>query len=61
MKNDVVTCLFKESKIYGARPGDAAPLVVLRGKMLTAKIGQSSPFAGCSNTLTITISTTVPV
>ena len=47
MQNDKSTCLFSKEQIYGARPGDAAPLVVLRPKMMTKKIGQSSPFAGC--------------
>jgi hypothetical protein len=47
MQNDKSTCLFSIAQIYGARPGDAAPLVVLRPKMMTKKIGQSSPFAGC--------------
>lgn len=47
MQNDRSTCLFSIAQIYGARPGDAAPLVVLRPKMLTKKIGQSTPFAGC--------------
>ena len=47
MQNDESKCLFSDSQIYGARPGDAAPLVVLRPKMLTKKFGQTSPFAGC--------------
>jgi len=61
MKNDEATCLFSEHGIYGARPGDAAPLVVLRGKMLTKKIGQSSAFAGCINTISVTLATSVPL
>jgi hypothetical protein len=61
MKNDEATCLFQKSGIYGARPGDAAPLVVLRGKMLTKKIGQSSAFAGCLNSITVTLATSVPL
>lgn len=59
--NDVETCLYTEGGIYGARPGDAAPLVVFRPMWLAKDIGQSSPYPGCTNTLTVTLSTNVPL
>ena len=61
MEPDLSTCLWSTNKVFGAQPGDAAPLVVLRGLLLTKKIGQSSPFAGCMNSISVTLSTSVPI
>eukprot|EP00960_Hanusia_phi_P060332 764473-Hanusia_phi.AAC.1 len=59
--NDYKTCLYQRYGIQGARPGDAAPLVVLRGFFSYKKIGQSSPYQGAENTITVTLASTVPL
>eukprot|EP00961_Rhodomonas_salina_P264981 3582053-Rhodomonas_salina.1 len=41
--------------------GDAAPGIVSAIEWITKAIGQSSPYPGCTNTITVTLSTTVPL
>jgi hypothetical protein len=59
--NDDTTDLYSEAGVYGARAGDAAPMVVFRQMWLEKSIGQSTPYPGSTNTLTVTISTNVPL
>eukprot|EP00291_Cryptomonas_curvata_P019149 CAMPEP_0172155968 /NCGR_PEP_ID=MMETSP1050-20130122/2927_1 /TAXON_ID=233186 /ORGANISM="Cryptomonas curvata, Strain CCAP979/52" /LENGTH=931 /DNA_ID=CAMNT_0012824939 /DNA_START=1785 /DNA_END=4577 /DNA_ORIENTATION=+ len=44
---------------YEAQLGDAQPLKIFAARLITKKIGQSVPYPGCLNTLTITLRTNV--
>jgi hypothetical protein len=48
-------------RIPGAIPGDAAPLLLFYPHWVRKDIGQSTPYPGTANTLTVTLSTNVPL
>ena len=47
--------------IYRAQPGDAAPLLVFAPALVLKTMGQSNPFPGAQNSLTLTLSFNVDV
>ena len=47
--------------IYRAQPGDAAPLLVFAPALVLKSMGQSYPFPGAQNSLTLTLSFNVDV
>ncbi|KAJ1491075.1 hypothetical protein T484DRAFT_1776119, partial [Baffinella frigidus] len=63
------TCVVKKTltpdeavlPLYAAMPGDAAPLQIHRAAWLKKEIGQSTPYPGAVNTITVTLSTNVPL
>jgi hypothetical protein len=46
---------------YESNAGDAQPMQILRARFMTYKIGQTSPYPGCKNTLIVTVSSNVPM
>jgi hypothetical protein len=49
------------SEVIDAGVGDAQPLKIWAIRFMEKKIGQSTPFPGCENTLTVTLSFNCPI